>query len=601
MENSSNLAHLEPKISRLNSCKDLKKQDRLRYHMISGFLAMVEMMHALRSLWEVFFPFALLWWNVMLSATCARYYSWNRSRFRLQWGGHGFHGEANGDSGVEEIGEKVALLFYQSDDVSQEEMTVLTCYHSRSLMQASCAQKLDLGSGLQSLPSTRELNCGMFLHVDDIVISAKKHHDNQEKEFNLEESTMCSSHVSNALEVLPSHTSKLSFLHFPDEKRTQQSGLLKAALWAAYPFLLPQQVPPLVTCRADRNFLDGTASMQLMYNIIIDFSTLGEQLQNSPVMFVSSVLSMIYSKEHAYFARKIVKYLTSRGCRVHDNVKQLVSSFSLSELDCTRSILSLEPPEGTMDRLASQTGKLPSSSHISEFVQSNDVGAVLDYVEQDYLGSETEKHPTLSHVTNFELRCDIVLNNVEQDISDDEGSFQSTLGQSYDGCVCKCVSGCHDFDNSISDGNPVKSRQTDAGIAYLDYSQFAAESGKEKVSLPEVASQLNESCFSFYDRSADWDVKYGGSHLCQGVDSIYGGYYGTYDQVLSNYSYFTGGFEGDDTISGGLNFDDDTGVQGNSSKVKQLHLSDTWWDEDVVLVGNQDHEEDSVEQGWQVV
>ncbi|MCO5610709.1 hypothetical protein L7F22_064950 [Adiantum nelumboides] len=588
MENSSNFAHLETKISRLNSCKDLKKQDRFRYHMISGFLAMVEMLHTLRSLWEAFFPFALLWWNVMLSATCARYYSWNRSRFRLHWGGHGFHGKAIGDSGVEEIREKVALLFYQSDDVSQEEMTVLTCYHSRSPMQASCAQELDLGSGLQSLPSTRELNCGVFLHVDDIVLSAKEHHDNQEKEFNLEESAMCSAHVSVALEVLPSHTSKLSFLHFPDEKRTQQSGLLKAALWAAYPFLLPQQVPPPATCRADRNFLDGTASMQLMYNIIIDFSTLGEQLQNSPVIFGSSVLSMIYSKEHAYFAMKIVKYLTSRGCRVHDIVKQVVSSFSLSELDCTRSVLSLEPPEGTMDHLASQTGKLPSSSRISEFVQSNDVGAVLDHVEQDYLDSETGKHLSLSHVSDFELRCDVgdVLDNVEQDVTDDEGSFQSTLGQSYDGYVCKCVSGSHDFDNSISDGNPVKSRQTDAGIAYLDYSQSAVESGKEK------ASQLNESCFSFFDRSADWDVKYGGSHLCQGVDSVYGGYYGTYDRVLSNYSYFTGGFEGDDTISGGLNFDDDT---------KQLHLSDTWWDEDVVLVGNQEHEENSVEQGWQVV
>eukprot|EP00250_Pteridium_aquilinum_P005615 c15686_g2_i1 orf=2-763(-) len=63
------------------NCKDLGSS---RYHMGSAFIAMVDMLHALHSLWVSLLPFLMLWWNVMLCATCAKYYSWNRFRFRFR-------------------------------------------------------------------------------------------------------------------------------------------------------------------------------------------------------------------------------------------------------------------------------------------------------------------------------------------------------------------------------------------------------------------------------------------------------------------------------------------------------------------------------------
>ncbi|KAI5083691.1 hypothetical protein GOP47_0003434, partial [Adiantum capillus-veneris] len=565
--NSVNFPHLETKVSRLSS-KDVKKQNSLRYPMVSGFPAMMEMLHVLRSLWETLFPFALLWWNVMLCATCARYYSWNRSCLRLQWGGHQFHEEGMGKSGVEENGKKGVPLSYQSEDVSHGEM------ESSSLTQTSCMQKMELGSCLpQSLPSTQELNSDVSFHdarVDDVVLcSQKEHHDDHNEDFELEDSIMCGAHVSKALDlILPPGTSKLSCLHFPDES-TQQPRLLEEAYWAACRFLLPHQVAPLVMYRINRNFLDMEAPiLQLLHNIYTGFSTLEEHMQVNAINFVARVLSRIHSKEYAYLARKIANYLTSTRCSVHDSVIRLVSSSSLNDHDCTKNILSSDPLEGTMDYFASGFGEHPPSSHISDCGLRSDV-------------------------------CDM-LDDADQDVSDDECSFRSTLSQSYDGCVRSSHVGSNDC---LNDGNAVQSRQMDGDIVYPADSQSTVESGKEMGFFHDGSIQLNENYCFFYDRSADWDVKYGGSHLCQGVDSICGGYYDTGDQVLSNYSYFDGRFECDDTVSGGLKFYDGTEAHGSSSKLKEPPLSDTWWDEDAVLVGNQAREEvdDSMEQAWQVV
>ncbi|KAH7422232.1 hypothetical protein KP509_13G098400 [Ceratopteris richardii] len=574
----------------------------------------------------------------MFYATCAKYYSWNRPRFRLQMAEQRFYSQV-----MESDFDAIKSVESQNDDL-------------RSLREASLVTHLsgmgspflgNYGVSKEPLP-LQVVKSGFFASQQGELLSKGCNNDACMSENEIESFdqlvvrtvTDTEGHDENQPQVLTSFRCSLDMadagllrainitttscpyksisLHLTDGLRVEASQFWK-------PFNLVDRPLPSIG-RTDQVIISDSAlfshgcpdSLQ-MYRKIVNVGALTEQLNLTLNYSIGmETLNRFISATHTKcmcLPVPLFRLLTS----ILHHEELLKSDFLNSdELRLTKNRTLSNGFEGIVKGSDCGNGEDPSSSKVSDLVigdvnplqgdgkhGSEERGSISDAVNVCFNGYNDmpvcipQSSSDLSN--NFE---DEITTQSKHSMEDEAYSSIGVIAEHHAGCS----DGCADLVRSVLQtytelvgyeiGNEKESRQFTMDSAVPPCGGGTNHLEGDMVSHG-VSLHLDDDYFSVHDQATDWDVKHGSVHVLQVADKICDEYTDRNEGLSTD---DTGCSESSQTaVCSGIISKENVRDEQNNSEMEPLP-SATWWDEDAVLLCEQDDEyNNNTDQSWQVL